>query len=40
MKDIIHISTSQREQLIDITPQVKRVLESSGIQNGLVSVYA
>ncbi len=40
MKDIIHISSSQREQLIDITPQVKRFVESSGIQEGLVSVYA
>lgn len=40
MKDIIQIATHQREQLIDITPQVKQVVDSSGISDGLVSVYA
>ncbi|MGD9385915.1 MAG: secondary thiamine-phosphate synthase enzyme YjbQ, partial [Thioalkalispiraceae bacterium] len=40
MRDIITISTNQREQLIDITKQVKRVLEKSGVRDGLVNVYA
>ena len=37
---IIEISTSRREQLVDITPQAKKCLSESGIQNGLLSVYA
>jgi secondary thiamine-phosphate synthase enzyme len=40
VRDIITISTNQREQLIDITKQVKRVLEKSGVRDGLVNVYA
>ena len=40
MRDIITISTNQREQLIDITPHVKTVLKQSGIRDGLVNVYA
>ncbi len=40
MREIIHIETHRREVLVDITPQVASVVEQSGIQNGLVSVYA
>ena len=40
MREIIHIETHRREVLVDITPQVESVVEQSGIQNGLVSVYA
>ena len=40
MRDIIHIETHRREVLVDITPQVESVVQQSGIQNGLVSVYA
>ena len=40
MREIIHIETHHREVLVDITPQVESVLQRSGIQNGLVSVYA
>ncbi len=40
MKEIIHIETHRREVLVDITPQVETVVQQSGIQNGLVSVYA
>jgi len=36
----IQIETSQREELVDITPQVKAAVKQSGISNGLVSVYA
>lgn len=40
MKQLIHIATQKREQLLDITAQVKQVVQDSGIDNGLVSVYA
>lgn len=40
MKKSITIKTSKREILVDITDQVKTVLQESGVQNGLVNVYA
>ena len=40
MQETIHLQTHQREILVDITPQVKAVVRSSGIENGLVNVYA
>jgi secondary thiamine-phosphate synthase enzyme len=40
MREIIHIETARREQLIDITPQVQEILHASNAQNGIVSVYA
>ena len=40
MREIIHLSSNKREVLVDITNQVKAVVQKSGIQNGLVSVYA
>ena len=40
MREIIQIETHRREVLVDITPQVESVVQQSGIQNGLVSVYA
>ena len=40
MREIIHIETHRREVLVDITPQVESAVQHSGIQNGLVSVYA
>lgn len=40
MRDRITIKTTKREQLIDITSQVKKVVQQSQIQNGLVNVYA
>ncbi len=36
----IEITTNKREQLIDITEQVKQCLHTSGVQNGILSVYA
>lgn len=39
MRQRITVSTHQREQLLDITDQVKAVVRESGIGNGLVSVY-
>ncbi len=40
MRETIHIQTHHREVLVDITPQVKQVVQRSGIHNGLVNVYA
>ncbi len=40
MREIITISTSEREVLVDITPRVEAVVAASGIRNGLVNVYA
>ena len=40
MREVIHISTSSREELVDITPQVESVVGRSGIENGLVAIYA
>ncbi|MBV2092403.1 MAG: secondary thiamine-phosphate synthase enzyme YjbQ [Candidatus Thiodiazotropha sp. (ex Ctena orbiculata)] len=40
MRDIITLTTKQREELVDITPQVEAVVRSSGVQNGLVALYA
>lgn len=40
MQKIIHIKTDCREGLFDITGQVKRVVSESGVDTGIVSVYA
>jgi secondary thiamine-phosphate synthase enzyme len=40
MRQIIHLSTHRREELLDITPQVRAAVKASGIRQGLVSVYA
>ncbi len=40
MRKVIHVSTHQREVLIDITREVLSAVAESGIRNGLVSVYA
>jgi secondary thiamine-phosphate synthase enzyme len=40
MREIINIATRQREALVDITEQVKRIVAASGVMNGIVSVYA
>jgi secondary thiamine-phosphate synthase enzyme len=40
MRETFTIQTTQREVLIDITNLVKDVVERSGIDNGLVNVYA
>jgi secondary thiamine-phosphate synthase enzyme len=39
MREIIHLDTAQREQLIDITAQVRDVVARSGVREGLVSLY-
>ena len=40
MREIIHLQTTVREALVDITGQVRTVVSASGVRNGLVSVYA
>ena len=40
MRAEITIGTRQREELIDITDQVAKVVGDSGVHEGLVSVYA
>ena len=40
MRETLRLETSTRETLVDITEQVRSVVERSGIANGLVSVYA
>lgn len=36
----IQIASARREQLIDITAQVRECLHESGVRNGILSVYA
>ena len=40
MRKVLSFSTHQREELVDITQQVKGAVQHSGIQNGLVALYA
>jgi len=40
MRQILTIETDRRETLVDITEMIERIVSESGIENGLVSVYA
>ncbi len=40
MRESIHISTTVREELVDITSQVQEIVARSGVADGLVNVYA
>ena len=40
MRQIIHVATQRREELVDITREVAEVVERSEIRNGLVAIYA
>lgn len=40
MRKIIQLSTHRREQLLDITPQIAALVKTSGVQQGLLAVYA
>ena len=40
MREIIELTTHRREELIDITDRVRRLVEGSGVRNGLCCVYA
>ncbi len=40
MRELITISTRRRQELVDITAQVRAAVSRSGIREGLVHVYA
>jgi secondary thiamine-phosphate synthase enzyme len=40
MRETVRLATRNREELVDITAQVREVVCRSGIRNGLVNVYA
>jgi secondary thiamine-phosphate synthase enzyme len=40
VRQTLQLQTHEREELVDITDQVKQAVAHSGIDNGLVSVYA
>ncbi len=40
MRETIRLSTGQRETLVDITGQVEAAVSRSGVQEGLVALYA
>jgi secondary thiamine-phosphate synthase enzyme len=40
MQEIIRLATGRREELVDITPQVKAMVQRCGIRQGIVCVYA
>jgi secondary thiamine-phosphate synthase enzyme len=40
MRQVIELRSEKREQLIDITPRVARVVAGSGVRQGIVAVYA
>lgn len=40
MREAIKLKTRQREELVDITDDVKKILAKSGVQNGVLSIYA
>ena len=37
---VIEIKSTQREQLIDITDQVRQIIKEQELNNGIVSIYA
>ncbi|NIR92434.1 MAG: YjbQ family protein, partial [Gammaproteobacteria bacterium] len=39
MRKNIAVTTSSREELVDITPQVQEVVSQSRVDNGLVVLY-
>jgi len=40
MYAIIELSTERREELVDITDRVRRIVRDSGVRDGLCAVYA
>ena len=39
MRETIHVQTTSREELVDITDQVNNVLRGSGVENGVAILY-
>jgi secondary thiamine-phosphate synthase enzyme len=40
VREFIRLRTSAREELVDITPQLRDAVRRSGVRDGLVAVYA
>ncbi|MCP4295867.1 MAG: YjbQ family protein [Proteobacteria bacterium] len=40
MRYSIQLATNKREELIDITEEVRKMVGKSGVQNGIVALYA
>jgi len=40
MRTLINLQTHRREELVDITADVRAAVRASGVQNGLVALYA
>jgi secondary thiamine-phosphate synthase enzyme len=40
MQQTVTLSTSQREELVDITPLAEAILKESGITTGILTLYA
>jgi len=40
MRTLINLATHRREELVDITAEVRAAVQSSGVRNGLVALYA
>jgi secondary thiamine-phosphate synthase enzyme len=40
MRQVIELSTHKREELLDITDHVRRIVEDSGVSDGLCAIYA
>jgi secondary thiamine-phosphate synthase enzyme len=40
MREIIHLATQRREELVDITARVAAIVKASGVRQGLAAVYA
>jgi secondary thiamine-phosphate synthase enzyme len=40
MRETIRLQTTEREVLVDITPQVRDLVRHSGVRDGLVALYA
>jgi secondary thiamine-phosphate synthase enzyme len=40
VQERLSIRSSQREEIVDITEQVQRVLSSSGVDSGMICIYS
>lgn len=40
MRQTIHLESNSREELVDITGQVEKIVAASGTANGLIALYA
>ena len=40
MREIIHLASQRREELVDITARVAAIVKASGVRQGLAAIYA